>query len=221
MTRDLLRRTAAEVWRRAIDVLGEVDRGDIRAAVEAALPVTVVGVERLTPDDAAAWLRRRGITSDLSGRESMRGCLLAQRGKAWLFVRAEDDAVEQRFTIAHEAAHFLLHHERQRTTTPTDVLDGDRPATSVERLDGVLLGRPTRPHVHVYGSDDETTAENDADALALELLAPAVERRRFDDPVDAAEAFSVSVRVMQAAMRRPQVDPLVEWAQDVLRGGVR
>ena len=220
MTSDQLRRIADDFWRRVSDVLGEeVGPHDVRAAVEAALPVTVVELDDVTPGGVGRWLRDRGVPNDLEGDDALRGCLFARRRTAFLFVRADDDPAEMRFTLAHEAAHFLLHHEAVRGDAPAAVLDGDRPATEVERLDGALIGRPVRPHVHLYGSEDETRAENDADALAIELLAPESERRDLATPEEAARFFGVPARVLAPAMRPARVDPLVEWARDVLAGG--
>ncbi len=222
MTPDALKRIAADFWRRAADVLGD-DAGphDVRSAVEAALPVNVVELGDITPGGIGRWLRERGVPNGLEGDDALRGCLFARRRTAFLFVRSDDDPAEQRFTLAHEAAHFLLHHEAVRDDAPAAVLDGDRPATEVERLGGALVGRPVRPHVHLYGSDEETSAENDADALAVELLAPELERRDFETPEGAAAYFTVPARALTSAMRPAHRDPLVEWARDVLTEGRR
>ena len=192
---------------------------DVRSAIEAALPVAVVELDRLTPHVVGRWLSERGVPNDLEGDEALRGCLFARRRTAFLFVRSIGDPAEVQFTLAHEAAHFLLHHEAARDDAPAAVLDGDRPATEVERLNGALVGRPVRPHVHLYGSDEEIRAENDADALAVELLAPELERRNLATPEEAAEFFGVPARVLASTMRPARADPLVEWARDVLVGG--
>jgi hypothetical protein len=96
----------------------------------------------------------------------------------------EDD---RRFSLAHEVAHFILDYlqPRERAVhalgpTALDVLDGVRPATLQERVAGVLKGITLEVHVHLLGrsaagdvdSFGVLDAEDRADRLALELLAP-------------------------------------------------
>ncbi len=220
MMSDQLRRIADAFWRTAADVLGEKSR-DMTAAVEAVLPLTVVELDNVTPAGVGRWLWDRGVPNDLAGDAPLRGCLFARRGTGFVFARRDDDDTERRFTIAHEAAHFLLHYERVRCEGPkevVEVLDSDRPATVSERMSGALVGRPVAAHVHLYGAADEGHAEDEADALAIEMLAPADRRRAFTDAESAADAFGVPVRVLERVMRRPHLDPVVTWAREVLTG---
>ena len=185
MTPARLRRIADDFWRRVPD-LADVRPRPIRAAVEAALPMTVVdGVDPLTPAAIASWLLRHGHVVHADGDERLLGCLHAARGHGHLFVAPGQDEDGERFTVAHEAAHFLLHHDLPRREAGGGVLavlDGDRPATPAERLGGALAARPVRPHVHLYRGDSEDAAEAECDALVA-LLLDLPRRPRRPDPV--------------------------------------
>ena len=196
MTPARLRRIADEFWRRVPD-LAAVRPRPIRAAAEAALPVTLVDdLDPLTPAAVASWLLRHGHVAGVDGDERLLGCLHAARGFGHLFVQPGQGEARERFTVAHETAHFLLHHDlprREAGGAVLAVLDGDRPATPAERLNGALTARPVRPHVHLYRGESEDAAEDECDALAALLL---------DLP------------------RRPRrVDPVVALARRVLREG--
>ena len=119
MTPDTMRRLADEFWRAA----GGRSVA-IAQAVAVALPIVIVRdlaahATHCRRQTTAGW-----VENDLHGDERLRGCLFARRGRAYLFVRDDDDPRERRFTLAHEAAHFMLHHEKARQSTPTAVLDG-------------------------------------------------------------------------------------------------
>ncbi|VTR93590.1 Uncharacterized protein OS=Roseiflexus sp. (strain RS-1) GN=RoseRS_2254 PE=4 SV=1: DUF955 [Gemmata massiliana] len=115
------------------------------------------------------------------------GCFGARRGVGVILVDPTLPADELRFTFAHELAHFLrdCREARRRAvarfgTGILDVLDGNRPATPMERLAGALRGVTIGSHTHFLERDrwgrvvDEATweAEEAADRLAFELLAP-------------------------------------------------
>src|SRR5439155_24692013 len=112
------------------------------------------------------------------------GCLVANRGHGIIFVCGADPPDEQRLTIAHETGHFLKHYliPRERVLEAlgeaiTPVLDGVREATPEERVLGVLSGVRVGAHVHLVprqGAGDSriAIAEDEADDLGLELLAP-------------------------------------------------
>jgi len=101
-----------------------------------------------------------------------------------MFVCGGDGLNEQRLTVAHETAHFLKHYliPRERVVRAmgeaiTAVLDGDRKATMEERVAGVLSGVRVGAHVHLLPRHEVeegrvAKAEDDADDLGLELVAP-------------------------------------------------
>jgi len=161
---------------------------DIQAAVLWALPLDIHLHARLSVRSIQEWTAARGIRCRLPGRDRrLRGCLIAQRGGGILFVDGADPPEEQRFTLAHEAAHFLLDYDEPRrqalaTLGPAvlPVLDGERAPTADERVSAILAGMVFGVHTHLMDRGphgalgaDVAAAESAADALALELLAPA------------------------------------------------
>ena len=197
MTTDHLRRLADDFWSN-VPHLSVTRPRPIREAAELSLPLVVVELASLTPRVVGHWLRQRGVEADLHGEDALLGCLYARRGFGHVFVRAGGDAAAGRFTVAHEVAHFLLHHAlpRRRAATAAGngvlaALDGERPATTAERLNGALSSAVVAAHVHLLRADGEDAAEAEADALAALLL---------DLP---------------RPPRRPEA--LVDWARRVLR----
>lgn len=160
---------------------------DIRRAIARSQPIAVVMLPALYVAKAEAWLRRQGKAIDLDVPDRpLRACLVAQGGAGFIFVDGEDCESEQRYSIAHELAHFLLDYLAPRRAAVArlgegilEVLDGLRPARTEERTIGILTGVAVRRHVHLMGRNEDVSgaaeidrAEAIADALALELLAP-------------------------------------------------
>jgi hypothetical protein len=127
----------------------------------------------------------------------LRAALYCWAGFGTVFLDPEDPPDEQRFSFAHELAHFLRDYADPRRkvarslgTAAVEVLDGLRPPTADERLHAVLRHRPLTPHSHLMHrdasgrpkGDDERRAEAAADRLAFELLAPAGLFRGETDP---------------------------------------
>ncbi len=161
---------------------------DIENAITFTLPLELVGRPKLRVHDIQAWTYRTTTAHDIRGRDRrLHGCLLADRGEGVIFYDADDPLDEQRITLTHELAHFLVDYQAPRERAVSifgpailPVLDGERPATDVERLHAVLstvhLGRMS----HIMERPDEGLPSNAvldieerADRLALELLAPA------------------------------------------------
>jgi hypothetical protein len=135
-----------------------------------------------------AWLRRQSITCGASVRDRpLRACLVARYGQGVVFVDGTDPADEQRFSLAHEVAHFLRDYWQPRALAVERlgpeifaVLDGERPPRPAERAHALLASVPLGYHVHYmertedgHASAEIDRAEHDADRLAFELLAPA------------------------------------------------
>jgi hypothetical protein len=186
MTEAWLADAAESFWERA----GRVPPfpRDLDAIVPMALPVAVVLLPALTLDRVEAWLDRRGCGYRFPcAHRRLRGCLIAHAGYGIAFVDGADAPPERRFTLAHEAAHFLLDYQRPRQRaiaklgpTIVDVLDGRRTPTRTERIDAVLAACPIGVHTHLLDRDGGYDAaiasiEDRADRLACELLAPAAE----------------------------------------------
>lgn len=136
------------------------------------------------------WFRDRGIPLRLTEPDRrLRGCLVASRGVGFVFHDPADEPAERRFTLAHEVAHYLRDYWHPRAVVARRlgpaalaVLDGDRPPTADERLRAVLRSAPVGPFTHLLARDaaapatnDEREAEDAADRLAFELLAPAAD----------------------------------------------
>lgn len=160
---------------------------DLRRAIALTLPVSIVLLSELQVAEVQAWLQRQGRIVDMTvNNRPLRACLIAHSGTGFIFVDGGDQESEQRFSIAHELAHFLLDYLAPRQEAVArlggeilEVLDGVRPARVEERAVALLTGVPARTHVHLLGRAEEEAAaeaidfaESRADALALELLAP-------------------------------------------------
>lgn len=179
---------AAAFWQDAM--VSRVRPRPIERAVAWALPVAIIGIPRLGFAGARRWLLQRGIEDVEDGADrSLRGCLVASRGHGVIFVDASDPDDERRFSIAHEIAHFILDYDRPRREViatlgikAADVLDGIREPTLEEKFSAVLRGVPLGSfhHLMVRGprgvvAQHVLEAEDRADELALELLAPKAE----------------------------------------------
>ena len=160
---------------------------DIESAVLWGLPLAIVKIPFLGLDSIQAWLGRNYIeVPPLPRNRRVRACLVARQGVGIIFVDGADPEDEIRFSIAHEAAHFILDYQqpRQRAIERfgleiTEVLDGVRQATIAEKLSGVLSGVKVGPFAHTLNRNttksldcDLCCMEDNADLLALELLAP-------------------------------------------------
>ena len=188
----LIAHTAQEFWALAREPGGPGGDGalprDIRIAITLALPLEVYPVATLRVGHVLDWTRRAGIIHRLRGRDRrLHGCLLAHHGKGTIFVDACDADQEQRFTLAHELAHFLLDYQLPRQLAldalgPAilPILDGERAPSIEQRLHAVMSGVHLGTLSHVMERPENglptnlvLDIENRADRLALELLAPA------------------------------------------------
>ncbi len=182
-----VRAMANAFWRRA----GEVEPfpRTMQAAIMRALPLAVVLLPRLQLSSAERWLRERHAPFRFPcTNRRVHGCVVAYRGLGVIFADGADEPGELRLTLAHEAAHFLADYLQPRENALArlgpafaDVLDGRREPTVQERVYAVL----NHVHVGVYHNlmerraDGQPTlsaiwdAEDRADRLALELIAPA------------------------------------------------
>ena len=161
---------------------------NLEAPASWGLPVAIVKLPRLWGVDIRRYLQNT-FTGQLSVPDylPLRGFMLAADGKGLLFLNGGDPRDEQRYSLAHEIAHFLLDYYLPRLRTIEilgsgicEVLDGHRHATVDERVHAVLAAAPigmyeyrlckaadlgSAPAIH-----DESEAA--ADELAVELLAP-------------------------------------------------
>jgi hypothetical protein len=176
--------TAARFW----DAAGgpEPFPRRLESAVLWALPVAIVKLPRLRVASVQGWLAAHDSALDLDVSDRrLCACLVAHRGVGVIFVDGADGDDEQRVSLAHETAHFLVDYlePRERVLSRSgpniaEVLDGRRQPTNAERIDGVLAGVPIGVHRHFLSRGDGhgwISRESRADQLALELLAPRAE----------------------------------------------
>lgn len=166
-------------------------------------PLNVERIPNLTVERINHWAQANGLPYRFheDNCRSLRGCIFPRRSRGTIFVDADDSLEEQRLTIAHEGAHFLYDYylPRKRAIEALgedirEVLDGKRLPSVEERLHGVLAHVPVTVRGHLMERPDEGVptnlildAEDRADRLALELLAPIaslrIRMKRNDVPV--------------------------------------
>jgi hypothetical protein len=162
---------------------------DLTRAAMAALRVRVLDLPALRLGGVRDWLARCRVPCPLDEADRpLRACLFTWAGVGFVFLDRDDPPDERRFSLAHEVAHFLRDYDAPRRLAAAklgagvlDVLDGRRPPTPEERIHAVLRRVPVGPHAHLLRRDAdgearspaERAAEDAADRLAFELLAPA------------------------------------------------
>lgn len=192
MTEGWLDHIVEEFWRKAGGP--EPFPRNLEQSILWALPLAVLKLPRLCVRDVEECLQQRGISFRLGCADRpLRGCLVAYRGRGCVLLDGSDPEDERRFSLAHEAAHFMLDYLQPRERAVAglgaailEVFDGLRAPTVDERVDAVLSRSSVGVHTHlmererdgVLGCGRIVGAENRADRLALELLAPAGDVRR-------------------------------------------
>ncbi|MCY1022122.1 ImmA/IrrE family metallo-endopeptidase [Pyxidicoccus sp. MSG2] len=157
--------------------------------IQLRLPITVVPMERPTPESMSQWMQQRGRPRRPEEfPRDVHGCMVWDVDKGILFHDSKKDSAEQRFTLAHEASHFVLEHllPRRRAVhvlgeTILAVLDGEREPTHEEVVTALFERVSLKPRSNLirrsasgyYPNGEVATSERRADQLALELLAPA------------------------------------------------
>ncbi|MBJ6765257.1 ImmA/IrrE family metallo-endopeptidase [Myxococcaceae bacterium JPH2] len=170
------------------------------------LPITFVGLRGLTVAAIEHWLVRRGLDCPMSGASrKLHGLMVWIEGKGILFHDLDDAEDEQRFTVAHELAHFVLEQRMPQARASRlfgagiqAVLDGQRPPTPEERVSALLEHTPLSTQVDLLerGAQGEILqgsirkAERRADQLAFEFLAPASQALAVVNGTSAAEGVT-------------------------------
>lgn len=168
--------------------LHEVFPRDMQQAIGLVKNVVVIHIPALRIENIQTWLRDRKFDFQVPPFDKfLHGFLLTHQGAGFIFVNGSDNEAERRFTLAHEIAHFILDYETPRKQAISqfgsvilEVLDGLRLPTVEERLQGLVFNRTLVAFSHLLDSDSISgmgrlniwQAEDRADQLALELLAP-------------------------------------------------
>jgi len=191
MAEALIRDAAQEFWIAAKQSNKPFPR-DLEGAIAWVLPVALLKVPHLWVRHVQAALAQRQLPfpSDLEDRP-LHGCVCAYSEKGLIIVDGADPADELRFTIAHELAHFLFDYRQPRAqaiekfgSSIALVLDGLREPTAGQRVDSILSNTSIGLYAHFMHRHDDgaptgvtLASETQADAFALELLAPEVSVR--------------------------------------------
>lgn len=162
---------------------------DLAFAIPLQLPLAFIPMSDLATNTLEEWLSRRQIPyGEMGTRRRLHGALVARAGRGLIFIDSSDEPVDQRFTAAHETAHFIEDHLAPRLKALKSfgeailqVIDGERPPTPEESVSAVLSRVPLGVQVHLMARDqfgtvcswDVEECEQRADRLALELVAPA------------------------------------------------
>lgn len=218
---------------------------NIEKAIAIRLPLALVKMPLLNAGAVGKWLLRRHVAAPLpADPRDLMGCLVAHRGHGVVFVCGHDEPEEQRLTVAHETAHFLVDYLLPRGHVIqalgeriTDVLDGVRPPTPSEQAAAILSHVRLGPHIHLLPrmeTDEESDAvvahnEHQADRLALELVAPREHIIRFlrdlssRETVNAEDAgsalgsyFGVSVHAFDSITREVRPHRPVSFLEDAI-----
>jgi len=162
---------------------------DLAEDIPLVLPLTVVPLPGLTPRRGLAWLvsHKRAHGRLAATDELKHGFTVAHAGVGVLFLNSADPPEEQRFTLAHEVAHFVLDHLQPRSralrvrgVSILPVLDGRQEPTVSEQVFSALERIPYRTQSNFMDRNDKgkprtgqvMESELRADRLAFELLAP-------------------------------------------------
>jgi len=225
-----LARLVEEFWE-ALPYGPEPFPRDLTGAASLALPVVIRELPRLALRDAHEWLQARGIADHIEGRDRrLRGCLLAYSGHGFVLIDGSDPDDEKRFTRAHELAHFMLDYQEPRRRVIEalgeeiiPVLDSMRLPTRIERLHAILASVPIGLHVNLmertplggYTSRATLASEEQADRVALELLAPAADVWATISALSDVEGGSHSAQLKRSEeILREQYGIPIEQAQE-------
>jgi hypothetical protein len=151
--------------------------------------LTIKELPGLSTTAVERYLARLGPGWTCPGPDrAVQACLAARDGAGLFLLDATDPPAERTYSLSHELAHFLKDYWqlRQRLIklaghSASDVFDGKRNPTTAERLCALLSNAPLGPHLHLMDRGDQgqileesvAIAEEEADRLAYELLAPA------------------------------------------------
>lgn len=199
------REAVNQFWQRC----GEVEQfpRSLERSVPLALPVAIVKLPQLMLQDIESWLGRRSTPYSFKCRSrAVRGCLIAFGGQGFIFVDGADPDDERRFTVAHEAGHFIVDYWLLREAAIekfgghiAEVFDGLRRPGVTERVHALLAGTELGVYTKLMergggGAAEVWEVEDRADRVALALLAPP------DEVLSSADTSAANFAERQAEM---------------------
>lgn len=187
-TVNLIKELAEDFWKEAgLTPTYPLQPTLLEQAICLLLPVNIVRLNMLSVYKAAAWLAERSCTIQIEQDCPLYGLLFIHRGQGFIFLNGTLSPSEQCYTLAHELGHYLLEFEHPRKKTITllgngmeEIFQGTRKPTVEEELTGIIKRTNVSPYVHLLEENHSTVeerfqvwaAEDRADAMAFELLAP-------------------------------------------------
>ncbi len=181
-----IERIAREFWSTVDQVYR--DSFDIVSAVDASLIIDLVMIKELSLQKIETWLAERTISIEFDVNDrGLHGALMIKTGSVFMFVEDSQNEIQQRFTVAHEVSHFLLdyHVPKEKAILALgkeieDVLNGNLAASNPQLALSVIKGITIDPYTFLIENNGNGSflswsnfnSENEADYLALELLAP-------------------------------------------------
>jgi len=230
---------AAKIWA-DVGYHPEIPR-DLLQPIMETYDLFVVHIPQLSIVRIGEWLEQHG-RPPLSSRPNRRlaGCLIARRGTGIAFIDGTMPLEERRLALAHELAHFVAHYLEPRRRALhhfgeaiRPVLDGDRQTTVAERLSAILANVPLGSFEDFLTREEDpilegrvADLEDEADMLALELLAPQSEvlsqLGRSPCPIQLAGIFGLprwaaTTWATFIAERQPKNDPFIVALREALK----
>lgn len=151
-------------------------------------PISIVKLDRLSLLKITKYLRERGVSINYTlDDKELFGFVLSYNGHAYIFLNGTESSQEQCFTLAHELSHYLIDYKLPREViikkygeSIIEALNNKRDFTTKERLLAIINGYTLKqftylldaPAVSAFDRLNVWKAENKADELAMELLAP-------------------------------------------------
>lgn len=151
-------------------------------------PVVVVVLPNLAVFTMFQWFQayQLPVPKILTGQNNIQlhAGIIARGGGAVIFLNGVDDAIQRRYSLAHEAGHYFMDHFFPRQDiikrlgiSALEIVDGLRSQTPEERMHAILNHTSLTFFTHFFENSNQpeysrSTAESHADAFSLEALAP-------------------------------------------------
>lgn len=184
----MIAQTAADFWKQAgVVPKYPLQPNYLEQAICLLLPINIVKLNKLSLFEVISWLAEHSYSMQISEDCTLCGLLFISQGQGIIFINGSHSLDEQSYTLAHELGHYLLEFDQPRKKAKLlfdnkidEIFLGIRKPTIEDELSGIIKRVNVRPYVHFLEEDNTSAegrarvwdAENKADALAFELLAP-------------------------------------------------